>query len=158
MRFARRPWDIPDLPQPCWLGLLSQVRPSCEAFFLSYPDASFATSRTFWRCAAACDSRFSFNSSRIHPTSPARFRSAKFSTRADLKSRLVAPKCRRKSGAFPEVLSPSVRWPCRAIRCCRHPDDPASAFRIDLRTSPRAGSTREPTRRPCGFSLPSHER
>ena len=22
----------------------------------------------------------------------------------------------------------SVRWPCRAVRCCRHPDDPAAAF------------------------------
>ena len=30
----------------------------------------------------------------------------------------------------------SVRWPCRAVRCCRHPDDPAAAFRTAPPPSP----------------------
>ena len=57
----------------------------------------------------------------------------------------------------------SVRWPCRAVRCCRHPDDPAAAFgsapprpppvrrlrsvEAAVRSGPVAG--RRP--RPCGF-------
>jgi len=157
MRFARRRWDV----SRSAVALLAWAAPRNQAvatgFYFSPTLCRVRDIPDFWRCAAAWDARPPFRVPRVHPASPARFHSTQSDAGADLKSRLAAQKGRRKSGAFPEVLSPSVRWPCRAVRCCRHPDDPASAFRIDLRTSPRAGPTREPIRRPCGFSLPSHE-
>jgi hypothetical protein len=36
----------------------------------------------------------------------------------------------------------SVHWPCRAVRCCRHPDDPASAFRTAPPPTPAGVSAR----------------
>jgi len=119
MRFARRRWDV----SRSAVALLAWAAPRNQAvatgFYFSPTLCRVRDIPDFWRCAAAWDARPPFRVPRVHPASPARFHSTQSNAGADLKSRLAAQKGRRKSGAFPEVLSPSVRWPCRAVRCCR---------------------------------------
>jgi len=64
----------------------------------------------------------------------------------------------RRSGsdASRKVSVPfSVRWPCRAVRCSRHPDDPASALRLFVRLCDcAAGTHRDGTfRRPLALAV-----
>jgi len=120
MRFARTSLGYsPDAVSLIGLGSFPRLRPSRQAFISLLPCCRDRDIPDFWCCAAACDARPLFRVQRIHPASSACFDSTISIAGADLISRLVASKGRRKSGAFPEVLSPSVRWPCRAVRCCR---------------------------------------
>jgi len=120
MRFARTSLGYsPDAVSLIGLGSLHVLGRRDRLLFSLLPCCRDRDIPDFWCCALAWDARPPLRVQRIHPASSACFDSTVSNAGADLISRLVAPKGRAKSGAFPEVLSPSVRWPCRAVRCCR---------------------------------------
>jgi hypothetical protein len=71
-----------------------------------------------------------------HPASPARPASrARRGGARRLAERTARPSHRPGRAPLLRFMFPySVRWPCRAVRCGRHPDDPAAAF---VTVSPR---------------------
>ena len=86
------------------------------------------------------------------PASPARptLSCPPSSTRCSL-SRSARPSPRPGRAPLLRFVVPySVRWPCRAVRCCRHPDDPAAALGPAAPRGPPVRAPRPSRRRPFG--------